>query len=370
MGGINLSEILKCIGCGATLQSENPNEAGYVPQSSLNKEDVICKRCFRLKNYNEVQDVELTSEDFLNMLKSLHKEDGLIVNVVDVFDLEGSMIHRLKDIVGRKKVVLVANKMDILPKAINKKRVEIWLRQRAKDYGLNPDKVILISAMKNQGIDTLLEEIQNIRSGKDVFIVGTTNVGKSTLINKLIEKSIGEKDVITTSHFPGTTLNMIDIPLGDGTYIFDTPGIIQSHQMTHYVTDKELKVVMPKKEIKPKVYQLNEEQSLFLGGLVKVDYVTGGRRSLTCFVSNDLHIHRTKLVNSDELWKRQIGELLKPPYDANNFNFDHLKVTKVYTTERQDIMISGLGFITVDEGAEILITAPQEVEVTLRKSIL
>lgn len=112
-----MTETAKCIGCGATLQSEHPNEAGYVPKSSLHKEDVICKRCFRLKNYNEVQDVDLTSDDFLNMLKSLHNEDGLIVNVVDVFDLEGSMIHRLKDIVGKKKVILVANKMDIFTKS-------------------------------------------------------------------------------------------------------------------------------------------------------------------------------------------------------------------------------------------------------------
>ena len=28
------------------------------------REDVICRRCFRLKNYNEVQDVGLDSEDF------------------------------------------------------------------------------------------------------------------------------------------------------------------------------------------------------------------------------------------------------------------------------------------------------------------
>ena len=141
--------------------------------------------------------------------------------------------------------------------------------------------------------------------------------------------------------------------------------------MTHYVTDKELKVVMPKKEIKPKVYQLNEEQSLFLGGLVRVDYVSGGRRSLTCFVSNDLNIHRTKLSNAEDLWKRQIGELLKPPYDPTNFNFDNLKTTEITTeSERKDVMISGLGFVTVDAGAEIHVTAPKEVEVTLRTSIL
>ena len=111
-----------------------------------------------------------------------------------VFDLEGSMIHRLKRYSRKKKVVLVANKMDILPKAINKKkRVEIWLRNRAKDFGLNPDEVVLISAYKNQGIDDLLSTIEKVRDGKDVYVVGTTNVGKSTLINRLIEKSVGEK---------------------------------------------------------------------------------------------------------------------------------------------------------------------------------
>ena len=51
-----------------------------------------------------------------------------------------------------------------------------------------------------------------------MYIVGTTNVGKSTLINKLIEASVGEKDVVTTSRFPGTTLDMIDIPLDETSF--------------------------------------------------------------------------------------------------------------------------------------------------------
>lgn len=34
--------------------------------------------------------------------------------------------------------------------------------------------------------------------------------------------------------------------------------------MAHYLTDKDLKIVSPSKEIKPKTYQLNPEQTLFL----------------------------------------------------------------------------------------------------------
>jgi len=287
-----LTETLKCIGCGAPLQSENKNAPGYVPEHNLFREDVICRRCFRLKNYNEVQDVGMNSEDFLNLLNGLSNRSGIIVNVVDIFDFEGSFINALKRIVGNKKIILVANKLDLLPKQINHRRMKEWLKRSAKKYGLEAEEVVLISAEKGWGIEDLLTAINQNRDHDDVYIVGTTNVGKSTLINKLIELSVGEKDVVTTSRFPGTTLDMIDIPLDETSFMYDTPGIIQEHQMTHLVTEKELKTIIPKKEIKQRVYQLNESQTLFLGGLARIDYVSGGKRPLICFFSNDLNIHR------------------------------------------------------------------------------
>lgn len=155
---------------------------------------------------------------------------------------------------------MAANKLDLLPRQINQRRVKEWLKRTARKYGLEAEEVVLISAHKGWGIDALLESINRFRNHQDVYIVGTTNVGKSTLINKLIEQSVGEKDVVTTSRFPGTTLDMIDIPLDEKTFMYDTPGIIQAHQMTHYVTEKELKVIIPKNEIKQRVFQLNEDK--------------------------------------------------------------------------------------------------------------
>lgn len=244
-----MSETLKCIGCGAPLQSEDKNAPGYVPEHNMFREDVICQRCFRLKNYNEVQDVGMDSEDFLNLLTGLSDQKGIVVNVVDVFDFEGSFINAIKRIVGNKKIILAANKLDLLPKQINKRRVKEWLKKSARKYGLEAEDVVLISADKGWGIEELLQSINQYRNNEDVYIVGTTNVGKSTLINKLIEISVGEKDVVTTSRFPGTTLDMIDIPLDETTFMYDTPGIIQEHQMTHYVSEKELKPLCLKRKL-------------------------------------------------------------------------------------------------------------------------
>ena len=373
-----LDNKIYCIGCGAEIQSENQNKQGYLPKSvvekSMEENNLVCKRCFRLKNYNEVSDVELGAEDFYKLIKTLSKKDGLVVKVVDIFDFSGSWIEDVIDIVGNNKdIVLVANKLDLLPKSVKQNKIKQWLFKMLKAKGIKVKDILLISAIKNHGIEEAAARIDELRNGKDVYIIGATNVGKSTFINKLIELTTGDKNVITTSHFPGTTLGMIGIPLDRATSIYDTPGIILDYDIAHYLDAKSLKLVMPKKEIKARVFQLNAEQSLFFGGMARVDFVKGERQSFTLYASNLVDIHRTKLSNADALFEKHLGTLLKPPFEDNisifknqvkkNFKIDDRKI---------DIVISGLGWITVnsDSGCEIDIYVPEEIEVFVRESII
>ena len=373
-----LDNKIYCIGCGAEIQSENQNKQGYLPKSvvekSIEENNLVCKRCFRLKNYNEVSDVELGAEDFYKLIKTLSIKDGLIVKVVDIFDFSGSWIEDVIDIVGNNKdIVLVANKLDLLPKSVKQNKIKQWLFKMLKAKGIKVKDILLISAIKNHGIEEAAARIDELRNGKDVYIIGATNVGKSTFINKLIELTTGDKNVITTSHFPGTTLGMIEIPLDRATSIYDTPGIILDYDIAHYLDAKSLKLVMPKKEIKARVFQLNAEQSLFFGGMARVDFVKGERQSFTLYASNLVDIHRTKLSNADALFEKHLGTLLKPPFEDNisifknqvkkNFKIDDRKI---------DIVISGLGWITVnsDSGCEIDIYVPEEIEVFVRESII
>jgi hypothetical protein len=34
----------------------------------------------------------------------------------------------------------------------------------------------------------------------------------------------------------------------------------------------------------------------------RIDYVSGGKRPLVCYFSNDLNIHRTKTEKANDLW--------------------------------------------------------------------
>ena len=80
------AEELHCIGCGALIQTTTPKQSGYTPASALEKAmangAVYCQRCFRLRHYNEVADVELTDKDFIRILQHIGATNALIVNVV------------------------------------------------------------------------------------------------------------------------------------------------------------------------------------------------------------------------------------------------------------------------------------------------
>jgi 30S ribosome assembly GTPase len=361
-----------CIGCGVKIQTEHPNELGYATKAALEKDSVICQRCFRLKHYNEVQDVSLTDDDFLKILNGIGQTDALIVMIVDIFDFNGSWLPGLHRFVGGNKVLLVGNKVDLLPKSVKHPKLIQWMKQQSKELGLRPEEIFLVSAAKGLNMEETAAAIDEIRQGKDVYVVGCTNVGKSTFINRIIKEVTGEMDVITTSLFPGTTLDIIKIPLDDGKSLIDSPGIINHHQMAHFVDKKDLKIITPKKEIKPKVFQLNEGQTLFFGGLARFDYVSGGRRSFVCYISNELNIHRTKTENASDLYEKHVGELLTPPRMEDVESFPQL-VKKEYTIKeaKTDIVFSGLGWITVNEpGAKVIAYVPEGVQTLLRKSLI
>lgn len=361
-----------CSGCGVKIQSEEPKKIGYAPSSALKRDVVVCKRCFRLTHYNEIQPVAIEDDEFAAMFHSLHTKDALIVKVVDIVDVYGSWISGVQRFVGKNSVLLVANKVDLLPKSTNRGKLTNWLKKMASDEGLKPLDAMLMSTVSNEGVEEVINRIDELRKGKDVYVVGCTNVGKSSFINEILKLHGHEGDhFITTSHFPGTTLNLIDIPLGDEKSLVDTPGLINRHQIAHLLSPKSLKAITPKKELKPTVFQLKEEQTLFLGGLARLDFIKGAPSSFVVYVANDLHIHRTKREKADALYKDHAGVLLTPPFkEDGEGTFELKKHTFKIGAEATDIVYSGLGWIRVQsESATIEVYAPKEVGVSVRPSI-
>lgn len=385
----NTMEDLYCIGCGAKIQTEDKNALGFLPAGALKKkiaerdqmeavqagdegreasiktEDLYCQRCFRLRHYNEIAPTSLTDADFLRLLKEIGQHDALIVNVVDIFDFNGSLIPNLHKLTGGNDLLMVANKRDVLPKSLKVGKLTAWLREQAASRSLKPKDILVTSAQKKDDVAELMEAIEYYRRGRDVYVVGVTNVGKSTLINAIIKSASGSEDVITTSRFPGTTLDKIEIPLDEDSALIDTPGIIHRGQMAHYLEPEDLKYVSPRKEIKPKTYQLNPEQTLFFGGLARFDFISGERQGMTAYFDNEINVHRTKLEGATEFYEKHKGELLAPALVGAKLVRREFKIT-----DKSDIVFSGLGWVRVPQKAVVAAWVPEGVDVVVRKALI
>ncbi|PTX64807.1 hypothetical protein C8P63_10123 [Melghirimyces profundicolus] len=360
-----------CEGCGVELQTEDPKRPGYVPPAALERENAICRRCFRIRHYNEVAKVEHDPDEYLSMLREIGDREALVVQVVDLFDFAGSWIPGIQRHIGGNPILILGNKLDLFPKSAKVGRLKEWVYRTAKELGVKPADVVLTSAVKGHRMDEVAEAIERCRRGRDVYVVGTANAGKSTLINRLLKEFGGGEEMITTSPYPGTTLDTIHIPLEDGREIIDMPGIVRKDRISEWVEPDELADVTPKDEIKPKVYQLNDGQTLFFGGLVRMDHVEGERQPFVCYMANSLYIHRTKLEKAEEIWQKHRGELLSPPKDPSSLppltrHSFHLK-----GKQKEDLVISGLGWIAAGkERSRVDLWVPEGITVEIRPSIL
>ncbi|MCH3989135.1 ribosome biogenesis GTPase YqeH [Pediococcus pentosaceus] len=364
---------LRCIGCGAILQVIDKKTPGYTPESALKKGlesgQLYCQRCFRLRHYNEIAPVDISDDDFRKLLSQISDSNSLVVYVVDMFDFNGSLIPGLHRFIGDNPVLLVGNKEDVFPKSIKRHRMKEWLRQQAKANGILPEDVVITSAKNASSVEALFNAVEKLRKGRDVYVVGVTNVGKSTLINSLIAIRNGIKDVITTSRFPGTTLDRIEIPFDDHSNLIDTPGIIHADQMAHVLAAEDLKYVSPQKTIKPRVFQLNSQQTLFVGALARFDY-EHSEGSVTAYFDNNLMVHRTKLENADNFYEKHAGELLTPPTADNLAKMPKLVAHQFSADQDSDIVFEGLGWISVPEGSTITAWAPEGISVVIRRSLI
>jgi ribosome biogenesis GTPase YqeH len=369
-----MSETMQCSGCGIALQTEQAQQPGYLPAQALLREPLICQRCFRIRHYNELATVSLNDSEFTKILGQIAEREALVVYLLDLFDFEGSIISGLRRFVGHNPVLVAVNKIDLLPKNVNRNRVMNWVRRQLKEHGIKAEHIILCSARKNIGFERLLESVSTLRGRRDVYIVGATNVGKSTLINRLIKDHSDLQAELTTSRYPGTTLNTVRIPLADGRSIIDTPGIVHPFRLTEVVEATTLQQIMPETTLKPMVYQLDEQQTLFFGALARFDFVKGAHQSFTCFIAPGVHIHRTKLERADELYAEHKGQLLAPPSSEQLVKLPpwtrhSLRIPKGVAL---DVVISGLGWIQVNSeaGALLEVYAPKGIRVVLREAMI
>ncbi|XP_046840446.1 guanine nucleotide-binding protein-like 3 homolog isoform X2 [Xenia sp. Carnegie-2017] len=192
--------------------------------------------------------VETSRKAYYKEFKKVVQNSDVVLEVLDARDPLGCRCFKVEEAVlsagSNKKVVLVLNKIDLVPTSI----VEKWLKHLRNEFPtiafkastqtqkqhLAQSKVPtslaskgLLSTSQCMGAGTLMKLLgnycrnKNIKTAITVGVVGFPNVGKSSLIN-----SLKRSRSCTVGATPGVTKNMQEVQLDKHVKLLDSPGIV------------------------------------------------------------------------------------------------------------------------------------------------
>lgn len=326
----------KCDGCGSILQTSDQLGQGYTKIISKN----LCERCFRIRNYNDYKIINKDNKEYFEVLKKINATNDLVILVVDLFNINKDL-NIIKKYLNND-ILLVLTKRDLLPKLIYNER----LLEYMTSYNLNEVDKIIISSKNNFNLDLLMDKVNNFKKTKNVYIIGFTNAGKSSLINKIIYNYSNLKKEITTSNLPSTTLDTIEININENLTLIDTPGILDEGNIINCIDLKLLKKIIPQIAIKPITYQVKKRAIFIIDELLRLDIENN---NITFYLSTELEINR---------YYNETSKLLE--LKKHMFSID----------AKTDIVITGLGFIKVMSSACITLYTIKGVSVYTRKSLI
>ncbi|QEH61855.1 30S ribosome assembly GTPase [Spiroplasma chinense] len=357
--------VKRCVGCGHEFQTEDKRKPGFVidPQ----KQD-YCLRCFRIKNYNSLVEQDINDQDFIKIIDDVNSTDKKIryYYVVDIFDLPGSRLNWLEKLISKKEVVILINKVDLIPKAVSKAKIMRHVQKYFEDSPIKDAKILLTSSVKIDYVYALVNELKSV--DYDQYIVGISNAGKSSLINACL-KANQQIPSIVTSKYVNTTLDKIKINFTEKNYIFDTPGLVKHNHLAIATAPTYWDFFFFQKEVKQVTYQLLAGQTVFYGGLAWFSFEEGERfdpvknkvmkTSFHFYVNKQMPLHRTKAEKVENYFRTHRHTLsprlkdLESEFVTHTFEFNK--------AAPMDIHISGLGWINFKTfvGMKLSITVPK-----------
>ncbi|HKL61221.1 MAG TPA: GTPase [Acholeplasma sp.] len=343
-----------CKGCGIKLQTENSEQLGYI--KDLNHD--LCLDCFSLKHYQKAKDgIQVAAMPEIS-------ERALIVYVLSINHISERLKYRLDRHFLGSDFILVLNHIDTLEQSANLNRMIHKIREETNVLQMKWLDIVPISAKTGKYVDELMASINYHQNGRNVYLVGYQNSGKSTLFKKIADKLDNDVSVLAGKK-PGLTQGLFSMPYNKA-LLYDTPGIYLEGSVAEFYPYELYKDIIVEKKIKPTIFQLNEQQSVIIGGQAIFSFLKGGFKGISFHFNKQVNLHRTKYEQVYQLFDKHKGNLFKP------YNESHTYVKKTFKLEpgiKYEIAISDIGAIHLQGSAIIEIYHLKGLRVTMTESL-
>ncbi len=246
--------------------------------------------------------------------------------IYEVIDARIPLSSKIKDsdienLINKKPRILIMTKSDLCDLS----KTNLWV----KYYENVGYKVVLVDLINNKGVskildvtNLLLKDIDEKREAKGLnkrryraLIIGIPNVGKSTLINRLV----GKKAAVTGNK-PGVTKSLSWIRINNNVDLLDSPGIL-----------------WPKLE--------NEEESYNLASFSAIKEEILPKGKVACYILDTMY--------------KKYKDNLKERYGIDEFDIDDVIPTYDIIGKKRGCLIKG-GEVDYDKVSNLIINDLKE----------
>ena len=371
------SRVLRCYHCGAILQCENENEKGYIIPESLHRatpiQIIYCDRCFEtMKAFNNSELEQKVDQEVLKILDDAFATDALIIWVVDLFSFNGTLNSEIAKKVKKLNVIVIGNKRDLFPLNVKDESLVEYLNVTFNAYGIKPKSVRLLGATNKIDSKELIDSMNTARKGHDVYMIGNSTSGKTSIINRAM-KGFENKTTrqIKTITYPGTSVNVLEIPLSRSSFFYELPGISQTTSATGKLEKDVVRQIVPKKAVKFITRTMSAGDALMVGSLAAFEIIKGKTTNYRFYSAEGVETRKVQSKKLDDyINENNIRRFARPVSErlVSFLDYDMFEYAMENDKKWHDIAIEGLGWLSfIAQGQMIRVRLPKGV--ALKESI-
>ena len=206
------------------------------------------------------------------------------------------------------------------------------------------------------------------RQGHDVYMIGNITSGKTSIINKALKGFENKTNrQIKTIKYPGTSVEVLEIPLSRSSFFYELPGISQDTSVVTKLEKDAAKLITPKKEIKITTKVMAPSDALMVGSIAAFEVIKGKTTNYKLYTAEAVETRKISLKKLDDYIKennirrnvRPVSERLVSFHDYDMFEYAMENDKKWH-----DIAIEGLGWLSfIDQGQIIRVRLPKGVAI-------
>lgn len=370
-------KVLRCIRCGAALQTSNPNAKGYINPEVLENQKGVNSAVYCDECYNAVISinarVQYSHDDnaVFSYFKKLPKNKILVLYVVDLFAFSGIIDEDAVALAKDKDIVVIGTKRNLFGNSFDEKKIEECINHGLEEYGIKPLRIFTVGK-DQKSIDLLIETfrekiIEGDYKGRDVFMVGRKNSGKTTLISAFLKKYSNQSNENISVEWLNKNLKATIIPLPDGSKFYELPDLSNNNSIVSKVEKPIQAILTPKTAITSHSGMLKGGESVFIGSIAGFEVTEGESTSYKYYCASGVETKKVAAQKFNDAFKNNmITKLVRPV--SNNFismlDFEVFEFSFEKDNIFHEIAMEGLGFFVFKGvGQTIRVCVPKGVYV-------